>query len=210
MRFARLDARQDAQIRELLAATRDVGEISVDVQRPDPRTGTDSLGQRLGPPGQGGQLGRIVPAPVGEVDVLGERHCWQAQLHGAGAGELHRRARRGVPGPPGVNVVIGGQTGDGVHAITLVRRGHPAYPMAQLGRVVVAGVGVQPGMQLGRRATLDAAVRAADHVECQTDRGERVADTVRPSRKVSRGKASLMADMTRVINISSSWITLAS
>jgi hypothetical protein len=82
--------------------------------------------------------------------------------------------------------------------------------MAQLGRVVVAGVGVQPGMQLGRRATLDAAVRAADHVECQTDRGERVADTVRPSRKVSRGKASLMADMTRVINISSSWITLAS
>ena len=66
----------------------------------------------------GSDVGRVREAPVGEIDVLGERQSRQTQLDGARTCELHGRARRGVPRPPGVNVVVGGRRV--VHAITLV------------------------------------------------------------------------------------------
>ena len=90
MRLTCLDARQDAQIGKFLATTRQVGGVALDVERCHPWPGADArrLGNRRR--GSGGELSRVLLAPLGEIDVLGERQPWKADLDGAGAGELHR------------------------------------------------------------------------------------------------------------------------
>ena len=40
--------------------------------------------------GSAGELSRVLLAPLGEIDVLGERQPRKADLDGAGARELHR------------------------------------------------------------------------------------------------------------------------
>ena len=73
MRLSCFDARQDAQVGKLLAATRQVGGVALNVERRHAWPGIDA--RRLGDSrsGSAGELGRVLLAPLGEVDVLGER-----------------------------------------------------------------------------------------------------------------------------------------
>ena len=115
VRFTGLDARQDPQVWELVAATRKVGEVSVDVERRHPWAVTDTGGSS----DRAVVLHRVLEGPVGEVDVLGERQPGETEVDCTRTGQLHRRARRGVPRPPRVHMVVDRR--GFVHESTLVR-----------------------------------------------------------------------------------------
>src|SRR3954471_11862389 len=98
VRLAGLDAGPDPQFREPLAALGDLGEVALDVDRQLVRG--VPVHQSLG--GRG-----VVLQPVGEVEVLGEGDRRQALGDRALARLPHRGRVRGVPGPPGVHVIVG-------------------------------------------------------------------------------------------------------
>ena len=86
MRFTGLDAGQDPQVGELVAATRKVGQVSVGVERLHPWTVTHTRG----PSDRAVVLHRVLEGPVREVDVLGERQPRETEFDRTRTGQLHR------------------------------------------------------------------------------------------------------------------------
>ena len=97
VRLARLDAGEDPQVREPVAAALDVREVALDVERLRVGAGGDRDAR---------VVTAVAVAPGGEVDVLGERDRRDAERDRPLAAPLHRRLERGVPGPLGVDVVV--------------------------------------------------------------------------------------------------------
>jgi hypothetical protein len=105
VRFAQLDAGQDAEGGKALTAAAQAVEVPVQVER---RRGQHAVADP-GLPVVRHQREQVGPeGPGSEVGVLGERHRGQADLHRALAGALHRPGQ-GVPRPLAVHVAIGGQ-----------------------------------------------------------------------------------------------------
>jgi len=105
VRFAQLDAGQDAQAGEAFTAAAQAAEVPVQVER---RRGQHAVADP-GLPVVRHQREQVGPErPGGEVGVLGERHHGQADLHRALAGAFHRAGQR-VPRPLAVHVAVGGQ-----------------------------------------------------------------------------------------------------
>jgi hypothetical protein len=112
MRLAGFDTGEDAQVREHAPASFDTGQVSLDVDRVHPFTLGDLRRDIRGlrDIARGGRV--VVVAPLGEIDMLGERDRRQADLDRAAAGLFHRRVDAGVPGEFGVHVIIGGKHRD--------------------------------------------------------------------------------------------------
>src|SRR3954451_528780 len=97
VRLAGLDAGQDPQAGEAVAALLEIGRVALDVDRElVGRMPIDEALRRRG----------VVLVPDGEVQGLGEGDRRQPLRHRSLAGAPHRGGVLGVPRPPGVHVIV--------------------------------------------------------------------------------------------------------